>query len=184
MKSFIFYNLCNMPIYFSLLIFLGYVYVTNPIDYVLSITGHTAIIFLIILALIPHIFFRLGVNFLAHRRSIGLYVFIYSLLHTLIYFALDYQLQWSLVLQEIKLHLYLQLGLLALVCLLPMVLTSNDYAKKILTVWWYRIHKLIYLAILFSIAHYYFLIKLDYNFLIIYTIIFLALFLLPKKNAQ
>lgn len=184
MKLFLFYNFCNAPIYFILAILFGIYYVTNPIDYLLSITGHAAIILLIILLLIPHIFFRLQIDLFFYRRPIGLYVFLYSFLHTLIFFALDYQFAWPSILHEIKLHLYLQLGLLALIFLLPLVITSNDYAKKLLSDWWGKLHKLIYLVIIFTLLHYYFLIKLDFNFLIMYIVLFLILFIVPKKNAQ
>lgn len=183
MKNFIIYNLLNIPLYLCFSFFFGLLYVSNPIDYALLITGHSAIIFLIFILIIPHLLFRFKFDLFWLRRSLGLYVFLYSILHTLIFIGLDYHFDWPLVLDEIKQHLYLQLGVLALFFLLPMAATSNDFVKKVLNLMWFRIHKLIFLVIFISILHYFFLIKLNYYFLIIYSLIFSFLLILPKKNA-
>lgn len=45
------------------------------------------------------------------------------------------------------------LGLLALLSLLPLWLTSNDVSKKTLGKWWKRLHRLTYLALLLLFGH-------------------------------
>ncbi|HEX7017327.1 MAG TPA: ferric reductase-like transmembrane domain-containing protein [Patescibacteria group bacterium] len=45
------------------------------------------------------------------------------------------------------------MGSLALACFLPMWLTSNDYSKELLGVWWKRLHRITYLALFFVYLH-------------------------------
>ena len=64
---------------------------------------------------------------------------------------------------------------LALILFIPLVLTSNEYSKKIMKAAWMTVHKLIYLIIFMSLFHYYLVIKADYLLLNTYISLFLLI---------
>lgn len=181
MKKFIFFILLNLPLIFCLLILFNIINTPNPIDFILSITGHSAMVLFLFLLAFPIFQTYLNLNFYTSRRIIGLYIFLYCLLHTLTYVGLDYQFEWNFLLIEVLSHTYLQLGLYAFLLLIPMALSSNDFSKKLLASWWFQLHKLLYLVITLSFLHYYFLIKLDFYFFWIYLFILLLILCIKKR---
>ncbi|MCC6259985.1 MAG: sulfoxide reductase heme-binding subunit YedZ [Anaerolineales bacterium] len=91
---------------------------------------------------------------LKRRRTLGLYALLYATIHFIIYVNLDYGLAWSLILPDVVQKPRLIVGALALLCLLPLGITSFDIWKKRLGKNWKRLHKLIYLIALLAVLHY------------------------------
>lgn len=85
-----------------------------------------------------------------HRRSIGVAAFGYSLLH-LLFYVLDMQ-RLSDILAEIGAP-GIWTGWAALLCILPMALTSNDAAMRALGAGWKRLQRLAYPAAVLTLAH-------------------------------
>lgn len=86
------------------------------------------------------------------RRWIGISAAWFSLLHVLIaYFTLfkgSNPLQLPKAYQESFL-----VGIIALLILLAMALTSFDKAFKSMGIWWFRLHRLVYVAIVLTLLH-------------------------------
>jgi len=86
------------------------------------------------------------------RRWVGISAAWFSLLHVLVaYFTLfkgSNPLQLPKVYQESFL-----VGAIALLILLAMALTSFDKAFKSMGIWWFRLHRLVYVAIVLILLH-------------------------------
>ena len=93
---------------------------------------------------------------LAMRRNIGVWGFIYAALHVLIWIMLEFYYDWQLMLDEIAGNLFILLGILAFLLLLPLALTSTHKAIKYLGYRkWQLLHTLTYVAIPAVIAHHF-----------------------------
>jgi sulfoxide reductase heme-binding subunit YedZ len=95
------------------------------------------------------------------RRALGLYAFLYVLLHFLAFVWLDYALDISLMLQDVGSKRYVLAGLGAFLILIPLALTSTRGWMKRLGKNWKRLHKLVYLAGILAVVHFVWLVKSD-----------------------
>lgn len=101
-----------------------------------------------------------GVNLLRFRRAVGLVAFAYILLHFLVWLVLDMGLLWQQALADIAKRPYVTVGMLGLLALLPLALTSNDRSvRRMGAAAWRRLHRLAYLAALAGGVHYLWLVK-------------------------
>ena len=90
------------------------------------------------------------------RRNIGVWGFIYATLHLLIWITLEFYYDWQLMLDEIAGNLFILLGILAFVLLLPLALTSNHRAVKYLGYRkWQMLHVLTYVAVPAVMVHHF-----------------------------
>ncbi len=87
---------------------------------------------------------------LRRRRAFGLAAFGYAVLH-LIYYVLDMEL-WSAMLAEIGAP-SIWTGWLAFLIFLPMAITSNNAAMRLLRARWKMLQRIVYLAALLTLAH-------------------------------
>jgi sulfoxide reductase heme-binding subunit YedZ len=87
---------------------------------------------------------------LRHRRSIGVAAFGYAILH-LFFYLLDMETIRNIVAEIGAPGIWT--GWAALLCLLPMALTSNDAAVRALKSGWKRLQRLAYPAALLTLAH-------------------------------
>jgi len=88
------------------------------------------------------------------RRRIGLAAFFYALLHMLAYLGLDRG--WSLVKlwEDVVIRTYITLGMIALVLMVPLALTStNGMIRRLGRKTWDRIHWLIYPLAILAVTH-------------------------------
>ena len=72
---------------------------------------------------------------------------------------------------------YITVGFLALVCLVPLAVTSTDNWRRRLGRKWVKLHRLVYLIVSLGLLHYFWLIKDDYAEWVFYFALFLALML-------
>jgi len=126
----------------------------NPIQTLTVITGRTAIYLLIFSLFCTPLnnIFKMGV-FIRIRKTAGLYAFYYSLTHFLVFSVVDYELNLSWIFPELTQKPFLQIGLAALTLLLPLALSSLQIIKKLLGIWWKRIHNFVYLITALIIVH-------------------------------
>ena len=127
----------------------------NPIQEMEQRTGRHAITLLVLsIACTPlNTLFRWS-ELLKRRRALGLYAFMYAAIHVIIFFNLDYGLAWSLIAQTILEKPYILMGLLALLMLIPLAITSFDVWKKRLGKKWKRLHQTVYLIVPLVLLHY------------------------------
>ena len=90
------------------------------------------------------------------RRMLGLFVFFYALLHFSAYAWLDQSGQWEDILLDIPKRPFILVGLLALVLLLPLALTSFNAAIRWMgAARWRSLHRAVYLIALLAILHFF-----------------------------
>lgn len=135
----------------------------NPIQWATLTTGRLALIFLLLTLACTPIFILTGFSVVNRRRkALGLYSFMYAAVHFAIYIAWDYGFAWSLIWQELIQKRYLVVGVGAGVILLLLAATSMKYWMKKLGKNWKRLHRLVYLAGIFVILHYIWIVKGDF----------------------
>lgn len=94
-----------------------------------------------------------------YRQLLGLYSWFYASLHVLGYLLADHALQWPMISVDIVESPYLWFGLASYLILLGLALTSTKTAKRKLAKSWKPLHRLIYLASVAAILHYYWQLK-------------------------
>ncbi|MDI1292760.1 MAG: sulfoxide reductase heme-binding subunit YedZ [Methylobacter sp.] len=144
----------------------------NPIETLHFAFGDWALRFLCIgLALTP-IKIITGQSWpMRFRRMIGLFVFFYASLHLLIFIALDLSLSWAAFKDEVPKSPYILMGLLTYALLIPLAVTSTKNMQKRLGRNWIKLHRLIYIAGLTALIHYFWLVKADYTESLIYAVV-------------
>ena len=144
----------------SVLVILIYQYFTNglgvdPVQHLERTTGRHAIALLIMsLACTPlNTLFKWS-ELLKRRRALGLYAFMYSTIHVLIYVDLDFGLAWSTLIQSFFNDRRLIVGLIAFLFLIPLAWTSFDIWKKRLGKNWKRLHMVVYAIVPLAVLHF------------------------------
>lgn len=122
--------------------------VDDPIKYIYTLTGATALTLLYITTTISMV--RKAINLITYRRTVGLFSFFYAFLHMLNFVILDMELDLGKVLKETLEKPFIYLGMSAFLILLFMAVTS----LRVLFNKYYKYHKVIYLALLFASIHF------------------------------
>lgn len=157
----------------------------NPIQAATLRTGRTAINLLILSLACTPIRNILGLtSFIKIRKTLGLFAFLYAALHFLIFIGLDFEFNLSWIIDEIRFKPFIQIGLSALVLLIPLVITSFNKMQGIMGKWWKILHRIVYLAAILVIIHYLMATKGDILRPIIYAAITFILLILriPTLN--
>lgn len=158
---------------------------SDPVNYITHFTGDWALwILLLDLAITPVRRIHSSLAWLVRlRRMIGLYAFFYATLHLMTYVFLfsgydvptavaglkaghlgepwrQLKLIWPTMLDDVKKRPFIQVGLFAWVLLLALAVTSPLPVLR----WmggknWSRLHRLIYLAGVAAVVHYWWLVK-------------------------
>jgi sulfoxide reductase heme-binding subunit YedZ len=135
----------------------------NPVNYAIRTTGLLALIFLSLTLLITPLRKLKGLSWLIHlRRRLGLFSFFYALAHFSIFFVFDRALSVRDTLAEMGKRPYLMVGSLALLILTPLAITStNAMIKRMGAKRWRALHRLVYVAAIAGVVHFYMLVKSD-----------------------
>jgi sulfoxide reductase heme-binding subunit YedZ len=127
----------------------------NPLEFVTRATGDWAMYFLCLTLLITPLRRLTGLNWLLRlRRLLGLYVFLYALLHFLCFLWFDHFFDLEEMGKDILKRPFIAVGFAALVLLVPLVVTSTDRMMRQLGRWWGRLHRLIYAVALLAVLHF------------------------------
>lgn len=134
----------------------------NPIQELTFRTGWYALILLILSLACTPLNTVLGWRqALPLRKPLGLYAFMYALLHFLIFIGLDYGFDPQLIWEATFEKRYALVGFSAFVILSALALTSTRGWQRRLKKNWKRLHRLVYLASLLAIVHFVWLVKAD-----------------------
>jgi sulfoxide reductase heme-binding subunit YedZ len=94
------------------------------------------------------------------RRLLGLFAFFYATLHMLTWVALYSGFDFHAMLIDVTKRRFIMAGAAAYLLLLPLALTSTNWAiRKLGGRNWNRLHKLIYLAAICGVVHYWWQVK-------------------------
>lgn len=121
------------------------------------------------------------------KRMIGLFTFFYASLHLAVYIILDLSLSWKNFIDEVPQSPYILVGLFTYLLLLPLAFTSTKTMQKYLGKHWKQLHKLIYIAGISAVTHYFWLVKSDLSSPLFYAaLLFILLFsrLLPSHKIK
>ncbi len=134
----------------------------DPVARLLHACGKTALNFLLITLLVTPARQLTGRTHLIRlRRMLGLFALFYAATHFLVYLILDQQLDLHAVLEDITKRPYITIGFTALVMLVPLGITSTQGMMRRLGRRWAQLHRLIYLAAILGVWHYYWQVKRD-----------------------
>jgi len=150
----------------------------NPIQTITVRTGRSALN-LLFLTLSCTPLHDLGItSALLVRRSLGLYSFLYALLHFLTFAILDFGFQISEIAYLISHQIFLSFGMLAFILLMALAITSTSYWVKQIGVMWKHIHRFVYVIGIIVIVHFFLAVKLDTHLPILYLVFYLILMIL------
>ncbi|HKZ81876.1 MAG TPA: protein-methionine-sulfoxide reductase heme-binding subunit MsrQ [Pyrinomonadaceae bacterium] len=149
----------------------------NPLEFATHTTGMLALLFLIgTLAITPlRVTFRL--NWLVKlRRMLGLFAFFYGLLHLVTYIWFDQFFNLREVIKDIGKRPFVAVGMAAFVMMLPLALTStNKMIKRLGGKRWGQLHRLVYMAAIAGVIHFWMLVKADTRLPVTFGFILLLL---------
>lgn len=94
------------------------------------------------------------------RRLLGLFAFFYATLHMLTYVGLYAAFSLNAMLADVAKRRFITMGVAAYLLLLPLALTSTTWSiRKLGGKNWNRLHRLIYLAAICGVIHYWWQVK-------------------------
>lgn len=153
----------------------------NPLQFVTTTTGMLTLIFLSLTVAITPLRKIFGLNSLVKlRRMLGLFAFFYGALHLLTYIWFDRLFNFISVGQDVLKRPFILAGMIAFVLMLPLAITStNKMVKRLGGKRWANLHRLVYVAALAGVVHFWMLVKSDTRLPL--TFGFIVLFLLAYR---
>jgi len=135
----------------------------NPLEFVTRTTGMLTLVFLLISLAASPLRRITGLNWLIRfRRMLGLFAFFYGSLHLMTYVAFDRFFHLQTIPADVAKRPFIAVGMTAFFLMLPLAITSTDkMVKRLGGKRWARLHRIVYLAGIFGVLHYYMLVKSD-----------------------
>jgi methionine sulfoxide reductase heme-binding subunit len=169
--------LCLLPLLRLLLKYFNDDLGANPIEFITHSTGTWTLVILLASLTITPLRKIKSLNWtIKLRRMLGLYAFFYVCLHFLTYLWLDHFFAWARIGEDIAKRPYVTVGFAGFLLLVPLALTSTKAAIRWLTgKRWQQLHRLVYVAAICGVVHYYWLVKADITEPIIYAVVLAVL---------
>lgn len=133
----------------------------NPVEFVQRWTGTWTINFLVLTLCITPLRSITGWHALIRvRRMLGLFTFFYATLHFLAFIGFDHDFAVDAIFRDILKRPFVTVGFAAWAIMLPLALTSSNYAiRKLGGRRWQDLHRSIYLIAILACVHYFWLVK-------------------------
>ena len=149
----------------------------NPIETITRSLGEWTLRFLLITLTVTPLRKYTGWHwFIRLRRMLGLFTFAYGLSHLLTYVWLDQFFDWEAIARDIIKRPFITVGFAALMLMLPLAVTSSNFAiRKLGGRRWQSLHRAIYPIAILGCVHFWWLVKKDVTWPLIYTVITVAL---------
>jgi sulfoxide reductase heme-binding subunit YedZ len=153
----------------------------NPLEFATRTTGMLTLVFLCLALAVTPLRKIFGVNTLVKfRRMLGLFAFFYGSLHLLTYVWFDRQFHLLSTIEDIGRRPFILAGMTAFLLMTPLAITStNKMIKRLGGKRWARLHRLVYLAAIAGVVHFWMLVKSDTS--VPFTFAFIVLFLLGYR---
>ncbi|HEU4508817.1 MAG TPA: protein-methionine-sulfoxide reductase heme-binding subunit MsrQ [Pyrinomonadaceae bacterium] len=153
----------------------------NPLEFATRTTGMLTLIFLSVTVAITPLRKIFGINSLVkYRRMLGLFAFFYGALHLLTYVWFDRLFNLISVGQDVAQRPFILVGMIAFVLMVPLAITStNKMIKRLGGKRWAKLHRLVYVAAIAGVIHFWMLVKSDTRLPL--TFGFIILFLLGYR---
>ncbi len=157
----------------------------NPLETLTRATGlWTLRLLLITLAISPMVRFFQWQILLRYRRLFGLTAFTYGSAHLLTYLWFDQFFDWTEIGFDILERPFITAGMTAFALLVPLALTSSRRAQRAMGRAWQRLHRLVYVATVAGLLHYFWLTRADFLEPTIYAGVFVLLMLARWRRAH
>ena len=153
----------------------------NPLEFATRTTGMLTLVFLSLTVAITPLRRIFGLNSLVKfRRMLGLFAFFYGTLHLLTYVWFDRLFNFVSVAADVVQRPFILAGMTAFLLMLPLAITStNKMVKRLGGKRWAKLHRLVYLAVIAGVVHFWMLVKSDIRLPL--TFAFIILFLLGYR---
>ncbi|HZA97875.1 MAG TPA: protein-methionine-sulfoxide reductase heme-binding subunit MsrQ [Gemmatimonadales bacterium] len=170
-----------LPLAWLLYALLAGLVMGDQVKFMQHVTGDTVLTSLMLTLAVTPLRRLTGWNELIRvRRLIGLTAFWYACLHLSTYLVFDQSLDVGEILADIRKHPWVLVGFAGFLCLVPLAITStNGWIRRLGGKRWARLHRLVYAAAIAGVLHYWWLVKKDLTYPILYGIVLLLL-LLPR----
>jgi len=149
----------------------------NPLEFVTRTTGMLTLLFLVITIAVTPVRKVTGLNWLVKfRRMLGLYAFFYGSLHLLTYVWFDRFFNFRSMVGDILQRPFIAVGMTAFFLMLPLAITStNKMVKRLGGKRWVMLHRLVYVAGVGGVLHYWMLVKSDTRLPLTFAFVLLLL---------
>ena len=153
----------------------------NPLEFATRTTGMLTLVFLSLTVAITPLRRIFGANSLVQfRRMLGLFAFFYGTLHLLTYIWFDRLFNLASTVKDIAQRPFILVGMTAFLLMLPLAITStNKMVKRLGGKRWARLHRVVYVAAVLGVVHFWMLVKSDVRLPL--TFAFIILFLLGYR---
>jgi sulfoxide reductase heme-binding subunit YedZ len=95
------------------------------------------------------------------RRMIGLFAFFYATLHMLTWVVLFHYFDLSFMVEDVVMRPFITIGMATFLILLALAVTSNRFSIRRLGRRWQALHRLVYVAAVLAVIHFWWLVKAD-----------------------
>jgi methionine sulfoxide reductase heme-binding subunit len=126
-----------------------------PAKTLMQYLGLWAFRFLLLSLLVTPLRDLFDINWLRYRRALGLLAFYNVMLHFIVYFFLVSGMDLATIGKDILFRPFITLGMVAILLLIPLAVTSNSWSIKRLGARWNKLHKLAYGIVALAAIHYY-----------------------------
>lgn len=135
----------------------------NPVEFMTRTTGMLTLVFLIITLALTPVRKVTGANSVVkYRRMLGLYAFFYGTLHLLTYIWFDQFFNPRNIVGDVMQRPFIAIGMAAFFLMTPLAITStNKMVKRLGGKRWAKLHRLVYLAAIAGVLHFWLLVKSD-----------------------
>lgn len=148
----------------------------NPVEQLIHRCGLWGLKFLLITLSITPLRHLTGWNWLIRlRRMLGLFAFFYICLHFTVYAGLDQRFDLQAIGEDIVKRPYITLGILGLLMLIPLAITSTNAMMRRLGARWQKLHRLVYLIGIVGVWHFWWQVKKDIEEPLVYAAILAVL---------
>jgi sulfoxide reductase heme-binding subunit YedZ len=137
----------------------------DPVAEILNSLGSLALIFILASLTCTPLQIASGWNWpLRLRKMLGLFGFLYALLHFVVYFAVDQGFDFKTIVEDITTRKFIAVGFVAFVILIPLAITSTGGAiRRMGAQRWKRLHMMAYVAAILGVVHFVWRVKSDYT---------------------
>ncbi len=153
---------CASPLLWLLVAFARDDLGANPVERITHETGAWTLRFLVLTLGVTPLRRLTGWSRIApYRRTLGLWTFAYALLHFATYAVLDLGLDFAALGEDLRERPYIAVGFTAFTILAVLAATSNRGAVRRLGRRWRKLHRMVYVAALLGVLHFFWLVKAD-----------------------
>ena len=155
---------------------------TNPQEFIERYLGTCTLVLILVTYSISASFNKAVPHLISCRRMLGLFTFVYMTCHFFAYIIFEHSFMMADFFKDFSSRPFVFFGTLAFLITIPLAVTSNSLSIKVLGKWWKKLHSMITIIVLLSLAHYFFhkAGKNDFLWPFIATVVFAILYVAKK----